>query len=69
MMPQSPESKKITETAHALIAQFGRNAGVEAHEGAAAARADGDLDGEAFYLAVVRRIEEFYGQKPLTTGP
>ena len=62
MMPQSPESKKIAEAAQAMIRDFGGNAVVEAHEAAAAARAGGDMEGEAFYLAVVRKIEEFHGR-------
>lgn len=62
MIPQSPESRKITETAQNMIRDFGGNAVIEAHEAAAAARAGGDLDGEAFFLAVAREIEEFYGR-------
>jgi hypothetical protein len=62
MIPQSPESRKIAETAQAMIRDFGGNAVIDAHEAAAAARADGDLEGEAFFLAVVRAIEEFYGR-------
>lgn len=62
MIPQSPESKKITETAHSMIRDFSGNAPVEAHEAAAAARKAGDAKGEAFFLAVVRKIEEFYGR-------
>jgi hypothetical protein len=62
MLPQTPESRKIAETAQAMIRDFGGKAVIEAHEAAAAARATGDLDGEAFFLAVVIRIEEFYGR-------
>ena len=45
-----------------MIRDFGGNAVVDAHEAAAAARAGGDTEGEAFYLAVVRKIDEFYGR-------
>jgi hypothetical protein len=62
MIPQSPESRKITETAQAMIRDFGGVAAIEAHEAAAAARADGDMDGEAFFLAVARAIDEIYGR-------
>jgi hypothetical protein len=62
MLPQTPESRKIAENAQAMIRDFGGKAVIEAHEAAAAARAAGDLDGEAFFLAVVIRIEEFYGR-------
>jgi len=62
MIPQSQESKKIAKTAQAMIRDFGGNAVIEAHEAAAATRAGGDLEGEAFFLAVARKVEEFYGR-------
>jgi hypothetical protein len=62
MMPQSPESKKIAQTTQTMIRDFGGNAAVDAHEAANAAREAGDKKGETFFLAVVRKIEEFYGR-------
>ena len=62
MMPQSPQSKKIARTALDMIRDFGGTAVVDAHEAANAARQAGDKEDEAFYLAVVRKIEEYYGR-------
>jgi hypothetical protein len=62
MIPQSKESKKIAEMAQSLIRDFGGNAVVDAHEAAAAALESGDKEGEEFYLAVAKKIDEFYGR-------
>ena len=45
-----------------MVRDFGGNAVVDAHEAAGAANAAGDKKGEAFFLAVARKIEEFYGR-------
>jgi len=45
-----------------MIRDFGGNAVVDAREAASAAREAEDKEGEAFFLAVARKIEEFYGR-------